>query len=115
SGSITLSTPQDIATTSSPTFNDLTLSSLNTIPISDYVITPATQDLNMNSHSISNVTNLNGTAMSAYLINPINQDVNFNNHLISNISQIEPNSTNVNIGNTTSIAALATGDIVIGD
>ena len=40
-GSITLSTPQPIATTSSPTFDNLTLTSLNTVPISDYIITPS--------------------------------------------------------------------------
>ena len=61
SGSITLSLPQPIATTSNPTFNNLSLTSLNTVPLSSYFITPSTSDLDMNTRSISNVVNLNGS------------------------------------------------------
>jgi len=63
-GSITLSTPQPIATTSSPTFNNVSVTSLNSVPIGNYIITPSTSDLNMNSHSISNVNNFSGPTYS---------------------------------------------------
>ena len=56
SGTITLSTPQPIATTSSPTFNDISLTSINTIPVSDYIITPSTKDLDMGTHEINNIS-----------------------------------------------------------
>src|SRR6187551_141495 len=87
-GSITLSTPQPIATTSSPTFNDLTLTSLNSVPIGDYIVTPSTSDLDMNSHDISNVGDLNGTPVSDYFVTPANQDLNMNSHDISNLNAI---------------------------
>ena len=54
-GSITLSLPQPIATTSSPTFNNISLTSINTIPAGDYIITPSTKDLDMNTHELTNV------------------------------------------------------------
>lgn len=114
-GSITLSTPQAIATTSSPTFNNLTLTSLNGVSISDYIITPSTSDLNMNSHSISNLTNLNGTAVSNYIITPSTQDLNMNSHEINHLAAIRPVDTNVNIGNSTSLPLGGIGNIVIGD
>ena len=84
SGSITLSLPQPIATTSNPTFNNLSLTSLNTVPVSSYIITPSTSDLDMNTRSISNVVNLNGTAVSNYLKTPSTVDLDMNNHYISN-------------------------------
>jgi len=114
-GSITLSTPQDIATTSSPTFNNLTLTSLNTIPISNYIITPSTSDLDMNSHSISNVVNLNGTAVSNYIVTPATQDLNMNSHEINHLAAIRPLDTNLNIGNSTSLSVGGVGQIVVGD
>lgn len=114
-GSITLSLPQQIATTSSPTFDDLTLNSLDGVPIIDYIITPSTSDLDMNSHDIYNVTDLNGTAVSNYIITPSTQDLNMNSHEINHLAAIRPVDTNVNIGNSTSISFGATGDIVIGD
>ena len=86
SGSITLSLPQPIATTSNPTFNNLSLTSLNTVPISSYIITPSTSDLDMNTRSISNVVNLNGTAVSNYLKTPSTVDLDMNNHYISNFN-----------------------------
>ncbi len=114
-GSITLSTPQPIASTSSPTFNDLTLTSLNTIPISSYIITPSTSDLNMNSHSISNVVNLNGTAVSNYLKTPSTVNLDMNNHYISNFNSLRPIDSNVNIGNSTTLPLGGIGNIVLGD
>ena len=100
-GSITLSTPQDIATTSSPTCNNISLTSINTVPVSNYIITPSTSDLNMNTHAISNVTSLNGTLVSNYLKTPSTVDLEMNNHYISNFNSLRPINTNVNIGNTT--------------
>ena len=113
-GSITLSTPQDIATTSSPTFNNISLTSINTVPVSNYIITPSTSDLNMNTHAISNVTSLNGTLVSNYLKTPSTVDLDMNNHYISNFNSLRPINTNVNIGNTTSLTAVGSGQIVIG-
>src|SRR5690606_5573935 len=63
-GSITLSLPQDIATTSSPTFNNITSTSLNGTLVSNYIITPSSIDLDTNTHDISNVTNLNSLAVT---------------------------------------------------
>ena len=114
-GSITLSTPQDIATTSSPTFNNISLTSINTVPVSNYIITPSTSDLNMNTHAISNVTSLNGTLVSNYLKTPSTVDLDMNNHHISNFNSLRPINTNVNIGNTKSLTAVGSGQIVIGD
>ena len=68
-GSITLSLPQDIATTSSPTFNNITSTSLNGTLVSNYIITPSTNDLDMNTHDISNVTNLNSLAVANIITN----------------------------------------------
>src|SRR5690606_33838115 len=68
-GSITLSLPQDIATTSSPTFNNITSTSLNGTLVSNYIITPSTIDLDMNTHDISNVTNLDSLAVANIITN----------------------------------------------
>src|SRR5690606_5220634 len=68
-GSITLSLPQSIAPTSSPTFNDITATSLNGTLVSNYIITPSTTDLDMNTHDISNVTNLNSLAVANIVTN----------------------------------------------
>lgn len=113
--SIILGTPQDIDTTSSPTFNNMTLSSLNSVPISQYIITPSTSDLNMNSHSFTNVTSLNGTLVSNYLKTPSTVNLDMNNHYISNFNSLRPIDSNVNIGNSTSIALGSIGNIVLGD
>ena len=115
SGSITLSLPQPITTISNPTFNNLSLTSLNTVPLSSYIITPSTSDLNMNTRSISNVVNLNGIPVSNYLKTPSTVDLDMNNHYISNFNSLRPIDTNVNIGNTTSLSSLGTGQMVIGD
>src|SRR3954469_25954069 len=69
-GSITLGLPQDIDTTSSPIFIGMTLTSLNGTLLSNYIITPSTKNLDMNSHNISNVVSLNGTLVSNYLKTP---------------------------------------------
>ena len=69
----------------------------------------------MNTRSISNVVNLNGTAVSNYLKTPSTVDLDMNNHYISNFNSLRPINTNVNIGNTTSLSAIGTGQMVIGD
>ena len=114
-GTITLSLPQSIATTSSPTFNGISLTSINTVPVSNYVITPSTTNLNMNNYNISNVTSLNGTLVSNYLKTPSTVDLDMNNHYISNFNSLRPLDTNVNIGNTTSLTLGGIGQVVIGD
>ena len=67
-GTITLSWPQSISTTSSPSINGRSLTSINTVPVSNYIITPSTTNLNMNNYNISNVTSLNGTLVSNKLL-----------------------------------------------
>ena len=69
----------------------------------------------MNTHAISNVTSLNGTLVSNYLKTPSTVDLDMNNHYISNFNSLRPINTNVNIGNTTSLTAVGSGQIVIGD
>ena len=69
----------------------------------------------MNTRSISNVVNLNGIPVSNYLKTPSTVDLDMNNHYISNFNSLRPIDTNVNIGNTTSLSAIGTGQMVIGD
>ncbi len=115
SGSISLSLPQPIAPSSSPTFNDVTLSSINTVPVDDYIITPSIKDLNMNSHNLSNVSSLNGILISNYLKTPSTVDLDMNNHWISKFNSLRPIDTNVNIGNSTSLPLGGIANIVLGD
>ena len=58
---------------------------------------------------------MNGTAVSNYLKTPSTVDLDMNNHYISNFNSLRPINTNVNIGNTTSLSAIGTGQMVIGD
>ena len=114
-GTITLSLPQSISTTSSPSFNGISLTSINTVPVSNYIITPSTKDINMNNYNIFNVTSLNGKLVSNYLKTPSSVDLDMNNHYISNFNSLRPYNTNLNIGNTTSLSLNGVGQIVIGD
>ena len=114
-GTITLSLPQSIATTSSSSFNGISLTSINTVPVSNYIITPSTTNLNMNNYNISNVTSLNGTLVSNYLKTPSTVDLDMNNHYISNFNSLRPYNTNLNIGNSTSMPVSSFGTIDIGD
>ena len=94
-GTITLSLPQSIATISSPIFNGISLTSINTIPLTNYIITPSTIDLNMNTHAISNITSLNGTLVSNYIKTPSTVVLDMNYHAIIGTSAIRTATNNI--------------------
>ena len=113
-GSITLSTPQDIATTSNSTFNNLT----NT-KIANDLVTAVTDRL-------ASYNGITGKIIKDSLINTADVflrtgtvaatgNFNINNNELQNVKAIRPFDTNINIGNTTTLAGSGTGQVVLGD
>jgi hypothetical protein len=109
SGSITLSTPQPIATTSSPTFNALTISTINGKVGNDLVTGPTSainNDLCSFNLTSGNVVKDSGILTSNVFLKDgsvaATGTFNMNNNIISNISKI-----------TTSTAA--SGNVIIGE
>ena len=121
-GSITLSTPQDIATTSNPIFNNLTVSTINTKIANDLVTGPASAV----TDRLASYNGITGKIIKDSLINTADVflrtgtvaatgNFNINNNELQNVKAIRPFDTNINIGNTTTLSFGGTGQIVLGD
>jgi hypothetical protein len=121
-GSITLSLPQDIAVTSDPTFNDLTVNHINGKVANDLVTGPA-------SSVADRLASFNGTSGEIIKDSGIDTadvflrtgtvaatgNFNMNNKELQDVAAIRPHDTNINFGNTTSLALGGIGNIVLGD
>ena len=122
SGTITLSTPQPIATTSNPTFNNLTVTTINGKTGNDLVTGPV-------SAVADRLASYNGTTGKVIKDSAINTadvflrtgtvaatgNFNMNNKELQDVAAIRPHNTNINIGNTTTLSSVGTGQIVLGD
>ena len=121
-GSITLSTPQDIATTSDPTFNNLTVTTINSKIANDLVTGPVSAVINR----LASYNDTSGKVIKDSLINTADVflrtgtvaatgNFNMNNKELQDVAAIRPHDTNINIGNSTSLSGVGTGQIVLGD
>ena len=121
-GSITLSTPQDIATTSNPTFDNITVSTINSKIANDLVTGPATAV----TDRLASYNSTTGKIIKDSLINTADVflrtgtvaatgNFNINNNELQNVKAIRPFDTNISIGNTTTLTGAGTGQIVLGD
>ena len=120
--SITLSLPQTIAPTSNPTFNNLTVNTINGKIGNDLVTGPASAVANRlvafdgTTGKIIKDTNIlsddiflrTGTVAAT-------GNFNMNNNELQNVKAIRPIASNVNIGNSTSLSFGGIGQVVIGD
>ena len=121
-GSITLSTPQDIATTSDPIFNNLTVTTINSKIANDLVTGPVSAVINR----LASYNDTSGKVIKDSLINTADVflrtgtvaatgNFNMNNKELQDVAAIRPHDTNINIGNSTSLSGVGTGQIVLGD
>ena len=118
-GSITLSTPQDIATTSNPIFNNITVSTINSKIANDLVTGPASAV----TDRLASYNATTGKIIKDSLINTADVflrtgtvaatgNLNINNNELQNVKAIRPFDTNISIGNTTTLTGAGTGQIV---
>ena len=109
-GSITLSTPQDIATSSNPTFNNITVSTINSKIANDLVTGPASAV----TDRLASYNSTTGKIIKDSLINTADVflrtgtvaatgNFNINNNELQNVKEIRPFDTNIIIGNTTTL------------
>lgn len=121
-GSINLSLPQDIATTSSPSFDNLTVNNINGKVANDLVTGPvsAVNDrlaaFNGTSGKVvkdSGVLGSNIFLRDGSVTATGNFDIN--NQELQNVKAIRPYDTNVLVGNSTSLTFGSSGAIMIGD
>ena len=121
-GSITLSTPQDIATTSDPTFNNLTVTTINSKIANDLVTGPVSAVINR----LASYNDTSGKVIKDSLINTADVflrtgtvaatgNFNMNNKELQDVAAIRPHDTNINIGNSTSLSLNNIVQVVIGD
>ena len=114
--------PQDIATTSSPTFDNITVNNINGKVANDIVTGPASatnNDVCSFNSTTGKIIQDSGIATSNLFLKDggVTATGNFNlgTHEINHISAIRPVDRNVNIGNTTTLPLGGIGNIVLGD
>lgn len=119
----------DELTTNAGTTNVLGLLEVNGVPVSVGGGGPflplsgsppnMTGDLNLGTHNLVSVGSLNGISISDLFLRTgavaMTGDLNMNVHEIKGLVAIRPNDSNVNIGNTTTLALGGIANIVIGD
>ena len=122
SGSITLSLPQNIATTSSPTFNNITVNNING-KIANDLVTSSSSSTNNNLCVFDGTTGkiIQDSFIASddvFLRNgsiPATGNFNINNNQIQNVKVLSFNDSNINIGNSTTLPLGGIGNIVFGD
>lgn len=121
-GSIGLSLPQDIATNSDPTFNDLTVNHINGKVANDLVTGSSTSVLDR----LASYADTSGEVIKDSLINSADVflrtgtvaatgNFNMNNKELQDVAAIRPHDSNLNIGNSTTMPLGTLGTINIGD
>ncbi len=121
-GSITLSLPQTIAPTSDPTFNNLTVNTINGKIGNDLVTGPASaladRLVSFDGTTGKIIKDSNILATDIFLRTgtvAMTGNINMNNNELQYVKAIRPNTASLVIGNTTTTPVSSNGTITIGD